>query len=247
VHTKQLSSQLWSFLRSSKHVSSSTITVPLVEANIGIRCDKHVPEQHSSYSSFGPVGTVNEQNLGPQELVVKDHQFGAPGDMPQSDCYHFDSGSTRGGRHPAKTPIGEPLEGGHLQNDESFAGGQVLEKTPIGKLSHGNNVHGAVLREKECHGKMVSGRHTLSGPPHGGSFREKARHPLLTLKNRSSSSVDTDDMLSSVKNRTFEELCDVWKKEDSLTSTCIAYQRRIQEGSSQSNEPPWIRWFVGLG
>jgi len=43
-----------------------------------------VPEQHSNYSLFGPVCTENEQNVDPQISVVKDHQFGAPGEASQN-------------------------------------------------------------------------------------------------------------------------------------------------------------------
>jgi len=55
MHLKQLSTRLWSFLRGSKHVSSSASSVPIVGPSSGVERGERLPEQYSSFSLFGPV------------------------------------------------------------------------------------------------------------------------------------------------------------------------------------------------
>jgi len=168
VHIKRLSSRLWSFLHGSKHVSSRASTVHLVEANTGIYRNKHVPDKCSNYSLFGLACTENEQNVDPQNSVVKDHQFGTPGDTPQSDCHQLDGSNIRGGRHPAGSPNGELLEGGLFQNGEPFEGGQTHKKTAMGESYRCSSVHGGFSHEKACYGEMVGGMRWLVA----GTLRE---------------------------------------------------------------------------
>lgn len=169
-----------------------------------------VPEQRNGYSLLGPDDHENLQNIDPQQSLAAENHFWAPGDAPQINRLPSEGGHTCGGRYPGGTPNGEPLEGSHFQYGEKTWSWSFWGGTPRGECLEGGTYQGGIFsHEKTC------------------QQLESIENSYGVLARKRKSSVNSDDMLLSLKNRIWSEHETSGKKQ--LKSlTCAVYHKKLR-------------------